>query len=45
MSRFIYEAVIIDIIGSLINGTICRIVSYAVSALLISTTRYPFAFL
>lgn len=45
MSRFIYEVAIIDIIGSLINGTICRIVSYAVSALLISTTRYPFAFL
>ena len=45
MNRFIYETAIISVIGSLINGIICRIVSYAVSALMISTTRYPFAFL
>ena len=45
MSRFIYGTAIISVIGSLSNKTICRIVSYAASALMISTTKYPFVFL
>lgn len=42
MSMFIYEAAIIGVIGSLIGGLLCILAGYAVSALMLGTTRYLF---
>ena len=42
MSMFIYEAAIIGVIGSLIGGILCILAGYAVSALMLGTTKYLF---
>jgi putative ABC transport system permease protein len=42
MSMFIYEVVIIGVIGSIIGGVMSIIAGYAISALIINTTRYLF---
>jgi putative ABC transport system permease protein len=42
MSMFIYEATIIGVIGSLIGGIFCILAGYAVSALMLGTTKYLF---
>ncbi len=42
MSMFIYESAIIGVIGSLIGGIICILAGYAVSALMLGTTKYLF---
>jgi len=42
MSMFIYEAAIIGVIGSLIGGLLCLLAGYAISALMLGTTKYLF---
>jgi putative ABC transport system permease protein len=42
MSMFIYEAAIIGVIGSLIGGVLSVIGGYAISALMLGTTKYLF---
>jgi putative ABC transport system permease protein len=42
MSMFIYEAGIIGVVGSLIGGILCILAGYAVSALMLGTTKYLF---
>jgi putative ABC transport system permease protein len=40
MSMFIYEAAIIGVIGSIIGGVLSVLAGYAVSALMLGTTKY-----
>jgi len=40
MSMFIYEAIIIGVCGSIIGGILSLFAGYAVSALMLSTTKY-----
>jgi len=40
MSMFIYEAAIIGVIGSIIGGILSIVAGYAVSALMLGTTKY-----
>ena len=40
MSMFIYEAAIIGVIGSIIGGVLSILAGYAVSALMLGTTKY-----
>jgi putative ABC transport system permease protein len=40
MSMFIYEAAIIGVIGSIIGGILSVLAGYAVSALMLGTTKY-----
>ncbi|MFA5222069.1 MAG: ABC transporter permease [Methanoregula sp.] len=40
MSMFIYEAAIIGVIGSLIGGILSVLAGYAISALMLGTTKY-----
>jgi len=42
MSMFIYEAAIIGVIGSIIGGLLSILAGYAISALLLNTTKYLF---
>ena len=42
MSMFIYEALILGIVGSLIGGVLSLLGGYAVSSLLLQTTKYLF---
>jgi putative ABC transport system permease protein len=42
MSMFIYEAGIIGVVGSLVGGVLCLLAGYAVSALMLGTTKYLF---
>jgi putative ABC transport system permease protein len=42
MSMFMYEAAILGIVGSLIGGGLSLLAGYAVSALLLNTTKYLF---
>ncbi|MFA5214165.1 MAG: FtsX-like permease family protein, partial [Methanoregula sp.] len=42
MSMFIYEALILGIVGSLIGGLLSLLGGYAVSSLLLQTTKYLF---
>ncbi len=42
MSMFIFEAAIIGVIGSLIGGALCIFAGFAVSALMLGTTKYLF---
>jgi len=42
MSMFIYEAGIIGVVGSLIGGILCVVAGFAVSALMLGTTKYLF---
>jgi putative ABC transport system permease protein len=42
MSMFIYEAAIIGVIGSIVGGILSMIAGYAISALMLSTTKYLF---
>jgi len=42
MSMFIYEAGIIGVVGSLVGGILCLLAGYAVSALMLGTTKYLF---
>jgi putative ABC transport system permease protein len=40
MSMFIYEAAIIGVIGSVVGGILSVLAGYAVSALMLGTTKY-----
>jgi putative ABC transport system permease protein len=40
MSMFIYEALILGIVGSLIGGALSLLGGYAVSSLMLQTTKY-----
>jgi putative ABC transport system permease protein len=42
MSMFIYEAAIIGVVGSIAGGILSVIVGYAISALMLGTTKYMF---
>jgi len=42
MSMFIYEAAIIGIIGSIIGGILSLLAGYAISALMLNSTKYLF---
>jgi len=42
MSMFIYEAAIIGVIGSIIGGILSVLAGYAISALMLGTTKYLF---
>jgi len=42
MSMFIYEAAILGVVGSVIGGILSIVTGYAVSALLLNTTKYLF---
>jgi putative ABC transport system permease protein len=42
MSMFIYEAAIIGVIGSVIGGIMSLLAGYAISALMLQTTKYLF---
>jgi putative ABC transport system permease protein len=42
MSMFIYEAAIIGVIGSIIGGLLSVLAGYAISALMLGTTKYLF---
>ena len=42
MSMFIYEAAIIGIIGSIIGGLLSLLAGYAISVLMLQTTKYLF---
>lgn len=42
MSMFIYEAAIIGVVGSIIGGLLSVLAGYAISALLLNTTKYLF---
>ena len=42
MSMFIYEAAIIGVIGSVVGGLFSIIAGYAISALMLGTTKYLF---
>ncbi|MEN6442315.1 MAG: FtsX-like permease family protein [Methanoregula sp.] len=42
MSMFIYEALILGVVGSLIGGLLSLIGGYAISSLLLQTTKYLF---
>jgi putative ABC transport system permease protein len=42
MSMFIYEAAIIGVIGGIIGGVMSIIAGYAISALILQTTKYLF---
>jgi len=42
MSMFIYEAAIIGVVGSIIGGILSIVAGYAVSALMLGTTKYLF---
>ncbi len=43
MSMFIYEALILGVVGSLIGGTMSLLGGYAISSVLLQTTKYLFA--
>ena len=42
MSMFIYEALILGVVGSLIGGTMSLLGGYAISSVLLQTTKYLF---
>nr|WP_320160956.1 ABC transporter permease [uncultured Methanoregula sp.] len=42
MSMFIYEAAIIGVVGSIVGGILSIVAGYAVSALMLGTTKYLF---
>jgi putative ABC transport system permease protein len=42
MSMFIYEAAIIGVVGGIIGGLLSILAGYAISALLLDTTRFLF---
>ncbi|MGA2916929.1 ABC transporter permease [Methanoregula sp.] len=42
MSMFIYEAAIIGVVGSVIGGALSVLAGYAISALMLGTTKYLF---
>jgi len=42
MSMFIYEAAIIGVIGSLVGGILSLVAGYAISALMLNSTKYLF---
>lgn len=42
MSMFIYEAAIIGVIGSLVGGILSLVTGYAISALMLNSTKYLF---
>ena len=42
MSMFIYEAAIIGVIGSFVGGILSIMAGYAISALMLKTTKYLF---
>lgn len=42
MSMFIYEAAIIGVIGSVVGGILSLLAGYAISALMLGTTKYLF---
>jgi putative ABC transport system permease protein len=42
MSMFLYEAVILGVVGSLIGGVLSLIGGYAISSMLLQTTKYLF---
>jgi len=42
MTMFIYEAAIIGVVGSIIGGILSVVAGYAVSALMLNTTKYLF---
>jgi putative ABC transport system permease protein len=44
MSMFLYEALILGVVGSLIGGTMSLLGGYAISSVLLQTTKYLFVF-
>ena len=42
MSMFMYEAAILGVVGSLIGGVLSILAGYAISALVLNTTKYLF---
>jgi putative ABC transport system permease protein len=44
MSMFLYEALILGVVGSLIGGTMSLIGGYAISSVLLQNTKYLFVF-
>ena len=42
MSMFVYEAAIIGVIGSLVGGILSLVAGYAISALMLNSTKYLF---
>jgi putative ABC transport system permease protein len=40
MSMFVYEAAIIGVIGSVVGGILSLLAGYAISALMLQTTKY-----
>ena len=42
MSMFIYEAAIIGVIGSVVGGILSLVAGYAISALMLNSTKYLF---